>query len=238
MPVVDFREAFESFRRILIVDDETNVRLILRMTLETEGYEIFESSSGAQALQTLAEHSFALAILDLRMPGMDGLALLARMREDGIRVPAVMISAHSDVPDAVHAMKLGAVDFLQKPLTPETLRIAVSETLKRHAEKEGRTAEAFSAHIVAAKRCLKERGFATARIHLIKALELNANSAAGFNLAGVLSELLKDHAKAKKCYAFAIELDKNYEPARQNMRRLRDVELFGSCSTPIDLGGE
>jgi FixJ family two-component response regulator len=236
MPVVDFPEAFDRFRRILIVDDETNVRLVLRMTLETEGYEIFESGSGAHALQTLAEHSFALAILDLRMPGMDGLALLARMREDGIRVPAVMISAHSDVPDAVHAMKLGAVDFLQKPLRPETLRTVVSETLKRHAQKEGQTAEAFNAHIVAAKRCLKERAFATARIHLVKALELDANSAAGFNLAGVLSELLKDHEKAKKCYAFAIKLEKNHEPARQNMRRLLDVEIFGSCSAPIDLG--
>jgi FixJ family two-component response regulator len=236
MPVVDFREAIDSFWRIIIVDDETNVRLNLRMTLETEGYEIFESSSGAHALQTLAKHSFALAILDLRMPGMDGLALLARIREDGIRVPAVMISAYSDVPDAVRAMKLGAVDFLQKPLRPETLRTVVSEILKRHAQKEGRTAEAFGAHIIAAKRCLKERAFATARIHLAKALELNANSAAGFNLAGVLSELLKDHEKAKKCYAFAIKLDKNYEPARQNMRRLLDVEIFGSCSAPIDLG--
>jgi CheY-like chemotaxis protein len=155
MPVVDFREVFDSFRRILIVDDETNVRLILRMTLETEGYEIFESTSGAHALQTLAKHSFALAILDLWMPGMDGLALLARMREDGI---------------------------------------------------------------------------------LVKALELNANSAAGFNLAGVLSELLKDYEKAKMCYDFAIKLDKNYEPAKQNMRRLLDVETFGSCSAPIDLG--
>ena len=236
MPVVDFREAFDSFRRILIVDDETNVRLILRMTLETEGYEIFESGSGAHALQTLSRHSFALVILDLRMPGTDGLALLAKMREDGIRVPAVMISAYSDVPDAVQAMKLSAVDFLQKPLRPESLRTVVSETLKRHAQKEGRTAEAFGAHIIAAKRCLKERAFATARIHLVKALDLNANSAAGFNLAGVLSELLKDHEKAKKCYAFAITIDKNYEPAKQNMRRLLDVEILGSCSAPIDLG--
>jgi tetratricopeptide (TPR) repeat protein len=114
----------------------------------------------------------------------------------------------------------------------------VSEALKRHAQKEGRTAEAFSAHIVAAKRCLKQRAFAMARIHLVKALELNANSAAGFNLAGALSELLKDHERAKKCYAFAIQLDKNYGPAKQNMRRLLDVEIFGSCSAPIDLGGD
>jgi len=75
-----------------------------------------------------------------------------------------------------------------------------------------------------------------ARIHLVKALELDANSAAAFNLAGVLSELLKDHEKAKKCYAFAIKVDKHYEPARQNMRRLRDMELFGSSGEPVDLG--
>ncbi len=70
--------------RLLIVDDETNVRLSFRMTLETEGYEIFEARSGEQAVQLLAQHSFALAILDVRMPGMDGLELLAKMRESGI----------------------------------------------------------------------------------------------------------------------------------------------------------
>ena len=70
----------------------------------------------------------------------------------------------------------------------------------------------------------------------VKALELNPNSAAVFNLTGVLWELLKDFEKAKICYDFAIKLDKNYEPAEQNMRRLLDVEIFGSCSAPIDLG--
>jgi CheY-like chemotaxis protein len=69
--VVDSREVFDSFGRILIVDDETTVRLNLRITLETEGYEIFESRSGSHALQALTEHSFALAFLDLLMPDME-----------------------------------------------------------------------------------------------------------------------------------------------------------------------
>lgn len=85
-------------KRILIVDDETNVRLNFRMTLETEGYEIFEARSAEQAVEVLAEDSFALAILDLRMPGMDGLELLAKMRESGMRVPAMIVTAYSDVP--------------------------------------------------------------------------------------------------------------------------------------------
>jgi DNA-binding NtrC family response regulator len=120
-------------KRILIVDDETNVRLNFRMALETEGYEVFEAQSAEQALEMLASHSFALAILDMRLPGMDGLELLGKMRERGNRVPAMIVSAYSDVPRAVTAMKLGAIDFLQKPLRPEELRSIVAEILKRHA---------------------------------------------------------------------------------------------------------
>ena len=64
------------------------------------------------------------------MPGMDGLQLLAKMREVGITVPAMIVTAYSDVPHAVKAMKLGAIDFLQKPLRPEDLRRIVAEISK------------------------------------------------------------------------------------------------------------
>jgi DNA-binding NtrC family response regulator len=223
-------------KRILIVDDETNVRLNFRRTLETEGYEIFEASSGEAAVKSLAEHVFALAILDIRMPGMDGLELLAKMREYEIRVPAMIVTAYSDVPNAVKAMKLGAIDFLQKPLRPEDLRSIVTEILKRHTGQDDPPAETFSAHIVAAKRCLNLRAFAKARLHLAKALELNSKSAEAFNLAGVLAEVLEDYDKAKKYYGQAIKLNKNYEPAQQNMRRLFEVDHFGSSKEPVNLG--
>jgi len=223
-------------KRILIVDDETNVRLNFRMTLETEGHEVVEVSSGEAAVELLGEHSFALAILDIRMPGMDGLELLAQMRESGIRVPAMIVTAYSDVPNAVKAMKLGAIDFLQKPLRPEELRSIVNEILKRHTGREDSPAETFSAHIVAAKRCLNLRAFSKARLHLVKALELNAKSAEAFNLAGVLAEVLEDYDKAKKYYGQAIKLDKKYEPAQQNMRRLFEVDHFGSSKEPVNLG--
>ena len=93
-------------KRVPIVDDEINVRLNFRTVLETEDFEIFEAGSAEQALELLAEHSFALAILDMRMPGMDCVELLAKMREDGIKVPAVIVTACGDVPNAVKAMKL------------------------------------------------------------------------------------------------------------------------------------
>jgi FixJ family two-component response regulator len=223
--------------RILIVDDEANVRLNYRVTLETEGYEVFEAPSGASALEQLDARSFSMAILDMRLPAMDGLQLLARMREVGITVPAMIVTAYSDVPHAVQAMKLGAIDFLQKPLRPEDLRRIVAEILKRHAPQREHPAETFNAHIVAAKRCLNLRSFAMARIHLLKALELNTRSVEAFNLAGVLAEMLGDEDKARRYYGQAIKLDKNYEPAQQNMRRLFELEHFGSSSEPINLGG-
>src|ERR1700747_1868449 len=159
--------------RILIVDDETNVRLNYRITLEMEGYEVAEAASASQALHELIEHDFSVAILDMRLPGMDGLALLAKMREVGITVPAMIVTAYSDVPHAVRAMKLGAIDFLQKPLRPDDLRRIVAEILQRHAPQKVHRAESYNSHIVAAKRCLNLRSFANARMHLVKALELN-----------------------------------------------------------------
>jgi tetratricopeptide (TPR) repeat protein len=72
---------------------------------------------------------------------------------------------------------------------------------------------------------------------LVTALELNSKSVEAFNLAGVLAELLDDVDKAKKYYGQAIKLDKNYEPAQQNMRRLFELQNFGSSSEPLNLGG-
>src|SRR6201985_827147 len=122
--------------RVLVVDDEKNERLNFRTTLETEGYEIFEASSAERALELLDEHSFALVFLDLRKPGIGGLKLLARMRASEINVPAMIVTAYSDVPHAVKAMKLGAIDFLQKPIRPNDLRNAVAEIKKRHAHED------------------------------------------------------------------------------------------------------
>src|SRR6516225_9200285 len=104
---------------ILIVDDETNVRLNYRITLETEGYEVYEAASAGSALEELVERSFAVAILDMRMPGMDGLELLMKMREAGITVPVMIVTPHRDVPPALAAMELRAIDFLQKSLRPD-----------------------------------------------------------------------------------------------------------------------
>jgi DNA-binding response OmpR family regulator len=225
--------------KILVVDDEPNVRLGYRTTLEAEGYTIVEAHCGAKALDDLADGSFDLAILDLRMPDMDGLELLGQMRKRGYVTPSVIITAHGDVPHAVHAMKLGAIDFLQKPLTPEELRNVVSDVLARHNTSTTPPAaprDDFESHIVTAQRLLNLRDFGRAKKHLIRALELNDKSAEAFNLTGVLFEMQEDYDRAKKYYGQAIKLDKRYEPAQQNMRRIFELFNFGSSKEPFALG--
>jgi FixJ family two-component response regulator len=224
--------------RILVVDDEVNVRLNYRIALETEGYEVVEASSAEEALTAFQRRSFNLAILDMRLPGADGLDLLERLRSHGIETPVMIVTAYSDVPHAVRAMKLGAIDFLEKPLRPEDLRRIVADILKRHAPRTEQPETSFSAHISAAKRFLNLRAFAMARFHLVKALELNDRSTEAFNLAGVLAEMMEDYEKAKRYYGQAIKLDKNYEPAQQNMRRIFELFHFGSSREPFNLGEE
>jgi DNA-binding response OmpR family regulator len=111
--------------RILIVDDEPNVRLLFRTALETDGYIVSEAEDGPAALADLSGDGADLVLLDLRMPGLDGLEVLRRLREAGHDVPVVIVTAHGRIPDVVAAMKLGAVDFLPKPVTPARLRAVV-----------------------------------------------------------------------------------------------------------------
>jgi DNA-binding response OmpR family regulator len=228
-------------KNILVVDDEPNVRLSYRVALEIEGYAITEAHCGAKALDDLAAGSFDLAILDMRMPEMDGLGLLAEMRKRGFSTPSVIITAFGDVPHAVRAMKLGAIDFLNKPITPEELRNVVADVVARHGT--GTTPpvpprDDFDSHIVTAQRLLNLRDFGRAQKHLVRALELNDKSAEAFNLTGVLFEMKEDYDRAKKYYGQAIKLNKRYEPAQQNMRRIFEVFHFGSSKEPVALGDD
>lgn len=225
-------------KRILIVDDEPNVRFTYRMTFETEGFAVTEADSGARALDEMAMQKFDLAILDLRMPEMDGLHLLTEMRNRTLLTPAVIITAYGEIPDAVQAMKLGAIDFLKKPMTPETLRNIVTDILVRHAPQPAAPEpqlDDFETNILLAKRLLNLQEFSGAKKHLVRALEHKANAEA-FNIAGVLFEMQEDYVRAKKYYGQAIKLDKNFEPAQQNMRRLFELSNFGSSEEPLNLG--
>ncbi|KGE71686.1 sigma-54-dependent transcriptional regulator [Spirochaeta lutea] len=124
----------------LLVDDDQNVRQSLSRFLELEGFECQSAASGLEAQSLLSRRVYELILLDLRMPGMDGLELLAWITALGITTPVIILSAHGEVADAVQAMKLGARDYLTKPYDPEELLLRIRRTLHT-AQLERRTRE-------------------------------------------------------------------------------------------------
>jgi FixJ family two-component response regulator len=181
---------------ILIVDDERNVRLMYRAALAGLGYDIFEAISAESALEQFRAQKYDVAILDLRMPGMDGMELLDRMRRLGIATPVAFITAYGDVPNAVRAMELGAIDFLPKPPTPDQLRDVVHDILLRHsAPLDMEAIRDFDYHLRSAKRAINLRDFAKANKHLIKALDIDSSSRHAINLVGVMLEMRQEHER-------------------------------------------
>jgi CheY-like chemotaxis protein len=136
-------------RRILIIDDEENIRRVTRLTLQAAGYEVGEAADGERGLEAFADGStWDAVLLDQRMPGMDGLETLRRIKERQPDARVIMSTAYASIELAVDAMKLGATDFVRKPMTPEILRNAVAAALsnqQRASKSTVRTSQDISA---------------------------------------------------------------------------------------------
>jgi DNA-binding response OmpR family regulator len=118
--------------RILVVDDEEHLRRMMRFTLEAAGYEVEDAADGEAGLALFGDGTrFDASLLDQRMPGMDGLEVLRRMKLQRSDAVVIMVTAYATIELAVDAMKLGATDFVRKPMTPETLRHAVAAALAK-----------------------------------------------------------------------------------------------------------
>ncbi len=117
-------------RQILIIDDEKNIRTQLSGLLADEGYRAFVAENAEKGLELLDEESPDLVLLDVWMPGMDGLTLLEKLRAAGNEVPVVVMSGQATIDTAVKATRLGAWDYLEKPLEPERLLLTLRNALE------------------------------------------------------------------------------------------------------------
>ena len=116
---------------ILIVDDDPSQRRLVEFWLQEDGYRTVTAEDGVAGLRAFEQHAPALVITDVRMPGMSGLDLLVRIKGDNPDVPFILITAFATVDDAVEAMKLGAVDYLLKPLKPDEVKLSVGRALQQ-----------------------------------------------------------------------------------------------------------
>lgn len=121
--------------RLLIVDDEEGIRISLRGVLEDEGHIVFDVGSAEEGLTFLEKTQVDLVFLDIWLPGMDGLAMLDAIHSQYPSIPVLMISGHGTIETAVAAIKRGAYDFIEKPLSLEKVILAVERALEFHALK-------------------------------------------------------------------------------------------------------
>ena len=123
--------------RILVADDEAGLREFITDSLELDEHTVVAAKDGKEAAKHLDERGFDLVLTDLKMPGMDGMQLLRKVRAEQPEVEVIMMTAHGSVDNAVEAMKLGAFEYLQKPLSgPDELRLLVSRALERRGLKD------------------------------------------------------------------------------------------------------
>ena len=158
---------------VLLVDDEISIRQSLSGILEDEGYQISSVEDGHKALAMLDDESFDIVLLDIWMPGIDGIEVLKRIKQSSPQLPVIMISGHGNIETAVKATRLGATDFIEKPLDLQKILISIENTLKlSRLEQENRI--------------LKERQYAR--------MELTGNSASIIKINEQISRVAPTNA--------------------------------------------
>jgi DNA-binding response OmpR family regulator len=233
---------------ILVVDDEQNIRLLLRSTLESDGFAVTEASSGEEAIWAIEQQKPALVLLDLWMQGSDGMVVLEHLNQ---KLPAerprvIVLTANSQVPVVVKAMRLGASDFLEKPTTPDDLRISVAAALEETADAAEQ--EAADAPVARAGEKLSP---ALANIHQAvwnqdihfteHALSVLFRKAWGdpvwFNLLGAVFESEGNRGAARTFYEKAVNAPAGCDAAARNLSRLEMLDA-DSAGADVDLADQ
>jgi two-component system NtrC family response regulator len=123
-------------KRVLVVDDEESLRRVTQLKLQQAGYEASVAADAAAALDVLARNPQDLVITDMKMPGMSGIDLLRKVKEDYPEIIVIVVTAFGTIESAVEAMRLGAYDYLIKPINSEALKMVVSRALEHHRLRE------------------------------------------------------------------------------------------------------
>nr|NUR37323.1 response regulator transcription factor [Sphingomonas sp.] len=135
----------DELRLVHLVDDDEAIRRSVGFMLKTSGFHVLTYESGVELLKGALNLEAGCILLDIRMPGMDGLEVQAALRDKGVALPVIIMTGHGDVSLAVQAMKTGAVDFIEKPFEKAVLLSAIEhgvERLKKSAANQDRAEEA------------------------------------------------------------------------------------------------
>ncbi len=206
-------------KKILLIDDEKNIRLTVSECLKISGYEVDSAVSGEHGLEKYSSDFYQLVLLDMKMPGLDGLEVLRRIKSKNPYQSVIMITAHGTIETAVEAMKLGAVDYLRKPFTPDEIRSIVNRVFNRETLDEKEAALSYENSLEYAKNCINMLDFEKAYEYLRKTIGMEPRKPEPYNLLGVYLEIKNELIDALKMYRVALDIDPTYKPAQANLDR-------------------
>jgi CheY-like chemotaxis protein len=207
----------ETQSRILVADDERNIRKTLSLVLEGAGYEVDVAADGDEALNLCRERHPDIAFVDLRMPKMQGLEVLSHIRAISPKTAVVIITAYGTASNAVEAMKLGAVDFIQKPFDPKIIEVLAQEILFRQSLT---SIGSFGDYLHLAELARERNARIEARAYLKIAMIRDVSRPEPYYWLGFMAEGDGDRRTALQYYYMAVDANRNYEPAREAVKRL------------------
>jgi len=227
--------------RILIVDDDANIRTSVRLCLEAAGYTVEQAVNGGDALEKIHASPPDLVLLDLAMPVLDGMTVLAELRALLSRQSprAIVMTAHGSVRTAIQAVRLGASDFIEKPFTPDDLRLSIASVLHDELPAHLRAPSSGYGEVLQRVRdALRAGKFREAEAGLMSAGTIADDDPEFLNLAGVLHESHGRVESAKKFYEKSVLSSRTYQPAHENLRRLAEIRSQGKSSRSVAFGDD
>jgi DNA-binding response OmpR family regulator len=215
-------------KTVLVVDDEKNIRLTVAQSLKPLKLEVETASGGEEALGRLEEINYDLMLLDLKMPGIDGIEVLKRAKRTKTAAKrVVIITAHGTIDTAIEAMKLGAVDYIQKPFSPKEIRDIVTQVLNTEylegVTPTGEGVDDYRTLLETTKKNIVEKNYQAAAGYARKAIAGDPSKPEAFNLLGAAAELAGDRANALKYYRTSAAIGPSFELARKNLERITNV---------------
>lgn len=195
-------------KKVLVVDDTKNIRTLLSMCLEMDGYQVTTAVDGKQALALLQQEEFMLAFLDIKLPEFTGTEVLRKIRGQGIQTPIIIMTAFATVKNAVECTKLGAVVYLQKPFTAEKVRRVLQE-ISENLTINTKDISSFHSN---AKNLMANGKYAESLQQLKSALAIDPGCRETYQLISELYECQGDQREAERFKMIARQFnDKNEE---------------------------
>jgi two-component system phosphate regulon response regulator OmpR len=241
----------EALARILVADDEADLRALLQRYLSHQGYAVRTVDSAAPLDKLLARERFDVLVLDVMMPGEDGLSICRRLRAQGETIPIVMLTARGDPLDRIIGLEMGADDYLPKPFNPRELLARIQALVRRQRvlgahigpTPEGATI-AFGAHVLRIAERRLERGgqdvpLTTGEFALLQALALNPNRPLGRDRLMELARGREHEATDRSVDVQVMRLRKLIEADPANPRHIQTVWGVGyvfvpeACADPV-----